>query len=342
MSKIALCSTFDTDGCRLTHNVFGPHDEKFHMLWNELRDEHEALTRKGYTGEGFLSPGHQLGGSSNKPPHELRRLARAAVEKRRAQTAFRPRRVGGSGPSDVTDVRKTIADAAQRRRDILKGCGDTETDPKAKDQVLAETERNGVQTVAEIDDAYTQAIQQAFMDMVRKDADDNNKSKTSPLTYRTKPSNSNPNSGNTRPPPLPTNSVSNSNSNSGNMGPPPLPTNSVSNSSGDKWDCPICTYLNPATYLCCEVCLMLRPSDLTTLDSNPSQQRPALSSNKSPPGNHKAQRSSAAAANIAKFKEAEQKSIDSKPLGWTCHRCGNFTEQQWWLCDACGTMKLSS
>ena len=318
----------DTDGYRLTHNVFGPHDEKFHRLWNELRDEYEALVRKGYTGEGFLSPGYQLGGSGSKPLHELRRSARAAAEKRRAQSAFGPRRVGGSGPSDVIDIRKTIADAAQRRRDILKGCGDTETDSKIKDRVLAETKRNGVQTVAEADDAYTQAIQQAFMDMVREDADGNNQPGTSPIVvedplgYRTKHTNSSSTSGNTEP--------------------TPLATNPVSNPDGGKWECPICTFLNSATYLCCEVCLIERPSDLTIPDFDPPQRRPVPLSNKAPSGEHKIMRSRAAVANIAKFKEAEEKSINSKPLGWTCHGCGNFMEQQWWLCSACGTMKLTS
>ncbi|EJT73928.1 hypothetical protein GGTG_07782 [Gaeumannomyces tritici R3-111a-1] len=75
----------DTMLHELSHIVHGPHDAKFHALWDQLRDEHEGLLLKGYTGEGFLSEGQRLGGGhgGQLPPHEARRLARAAAEKRR-------------------------------------------------------------------------------------------------------------------------------------------------------------------------------------------------------------------------------------------------------------------
>lgn len=66
----------------LAHIVHGPHDDRFHALWNQLRDEHEGLVMKGYTGEGFLSAGRRLGGSGRIPMQEARRLARAAAEER--------------------------------------------------------------------------------------------------------------------------------------------------------------------------------------------------------------------------------------------------------------------
>ncbi|KAL1888227.1 hypothetical protein Sste5346_009701 [Sporothrix stenoceras] len=105
----------------LAHIVHGPHDAIFHALWNQLRDEHMALTLKGFTGEGFLSEGHRLGGvfdnggsnnwgatgitsggpsSSSSTPNvvkrpipmdEARRLARAAAERRQAKASEKER-----------------------------------------------------------------------------------------------------------------------------------------------------------------------------------------------------------------------------------------------------------
>ncbi len=79
----------------LSHIVHGPHDAKFHALWNQLRDEHEGLALKGYTGEGFLSEGRRLGGRQ-LPPHEARRLARIAAEQRQKHGAG-SQRLGGGG-----------------------------------------------------------------------------------------------------------------------------------------------------------------------------------------------------------------------------------------------------
>lgn len=111
----------------LAHIVHGPHDATFHALWNQLRDEHMALTLKGFTGEGFLTEGHRLGsggpssgnGSSRHrsssghgqrpvPMDEARRLAKAAAE-RRAAAAERERRHRhhshhGHGPSSSSSA----------------------------------------------------------------------------------------------------------------------------------------------------------------------------------------------------------------------------------------------
>ncbi|KAG8219423.1 hypothetical protein J3R82DRAFT_347 [Butyriboletus roseoflavus] len=69
----------------LTHNVHGPHDEKFYKLLAELEDEYDALQRSGYAGEGFFSPGHKLGAgvSHDLPPHIARVRALEAAERRR-------------------------------------------------------------------------------------------------------------------------------------------------------------------------------------------------------------------------------------------------------------------
>ncbi|KAL8969452.1 MAG: hypothetical protein Q9183_001985, partial [Haloplaca sp. 2 TL-2023] len=95
---LPLEQVVDTMLHELCHNVHGPHNEAFHNLWNQLRDEHESLIRKGYTGEGFLSEGHKLGGSTQRlPVREAQRRARAAAEKRRTLTAGSGQKLGGAG-----------------------------------------------------------------------------------------------------------------------------------------------------------------------------------------------------------------------------------------------------
>ena len=82
---------------QLTHNVHGPHDEKFYKLLSELEDEYEALKRSGYAGEGFHSKGRRIGEdvSHNVPPHIARARALEAAEKRR-KLGNMARRLGGS------------------------------------------------------------------------------------------------------------------------------------------------------------------------------------------------------------------------------------------------------
>ncbi|RMY53562.1 hypothetical protein D0863_13912 [Hortaea werneckii] len=74
----------DTMLHELSHNVWGDHDSNFHRLWDELRDEQETLMRKGYTGEGFLSEGHRLGGGryGAPPPHERNTINRGCASGR--------------------------------------------------------------------------------------------------------------------------------------------------------------------------------------------------------------------------------------------------------------------
>jgi hypothetical protein len=79
----------------LTHNVHGPHDDKFYKYLSDLQDEYDALQRSGYAGEGFFSEGKRLGMnvSHNDPPHIARRKALEAAEKRKHAS----RVLGGGG-----------------------------------------------------------------------------------------------------------------------------------------------------------------------------------------------------------------------------------------------------
>ncbi|KAK3114029.1 hypothetical protein LTR53_008068 [Teratosphaeriaceae sp. CCFEE 6253] len=162
----------DTMLHELSHNVWGAHDSNFHRLWDELRDEHETLLRKGYTGEGFLSEGHRVGGGRHgfPPPHEMRRLARASAEKRNAQGKLvkgSGQRLGGAPiHQHGGDVRQVIADSVTRRNTVDKGCASGRRDAgKLADQAASNT----FKTKAEEDDANDRAIAQALFELMEEE-----------------------------------------------------------------------------------------------------------------------------------------------------------------------------
>lgn len=111
-------SVLDTFLHELSHNVHGPHDEKFHVLWDQLRSELEDLIRKGYTGEGFLGRGQILGGRQI-PLHERQRRWREAQDRRNREDQNRimksGRRLGGNVASPRDDIRAVIARAVESR-----------------------------------------------------------------------------------------------------------------------------------------------------------------------------------------------------------------------------------
>jgi DNA-dependent metalloprotease WSS1 len=166
---LPLEQVVDTMLHELSHNVFGEHDSKFHRLWDELRDEWETLTRKGYTGEGFLGEGKKLGGSRIPAPHEMRRLARASAEKRQAQNKLSKgsgQKLGGTPLHLGGDIRQIIVDQVTRRNTISKGCGQGRSDAeKLSDQ----SANNSFKTKAEEDDANNRAIMQALYELMEEE-----------------------------------------------------------------------------------------------------------------------------------------------------------------------------
>lgn len=170
---LPLEQVVDTMLHELSHNVWGDHDSNFHRLWDELRDEHETLVRKGYTGEGFLSEGQRLGGGGRHgipPPHEMRRLARSSAEKRKAQGTLSKgsgQRLGGT-PLHLHggDMRSIIAEQATMRNTINKGCASGRQDAvKLSDQAASNTFR----TKGEEDDANDRAIAQALFELMEEE-----------------------------------------------------------------------------------------------------------------------------------------------------------------------------
>lgn len=353
----------DTMLHELAHIVHGPHDGKFHALWNQLRDEHEGLVRKGYTGEGFLSEGHRLGGSRQIPMHEARRLARAAAERRRVLSAGSGRKLGGAPVRPGQDIRRVIGDAVERRNQTLKGCGDTQLNEREIQDISDKATRNGFKTQAEEDAANEAAIAQALWELVQEDEKAKYGSSYVPPTAANPEGNGGgaflsdqngaSSSGMSSAPPVP----------EWSRPPPPPPAKEnmvarppppaklqqarpVSPTPTSGWTCNICTLHNPAIYLACDACGTERPEGIT---KSPAQERAA----KRPRSNAPATSSELTNSRIVTFKNSKSGGAGSSatatggpsssgPAYWECSFCGNVMERQWWTCSQCGVMKNNS
>lgn len=130
--------------------------------------------RKGYTGEGFLSAGQTLGGSGGRPPPpaQMRELARANAEKRRAQGALfsgSGQKLGGT-PTHLLgrDIRRVMADSATRRKAISSGCASGSQDAI---RLAEQAESGAFKTKAEEDDANNLAISKALQELMEQEED---------------------------------------------------------------------------------------------------------------------------------------------------------------------------
>ncbi|TFY83834.1 hypothetical protein EWM64_g169 [Hericium alpestre] len=143
----------------LTHNVHGPHDEKFYKFLSGLEEELEALQRSGYAGEGFHSKGNRLGKnvSHDLPPHLARQRALEAAEKRRkvgGMMAGGGRLGGGALSRSGLSPRELAVLAAEQRALDEKACG------------------SGVQAQKEADKAAADSVQDDVIDLTGDSDDD--------------------------------------------------------------------------------------------------------------------------------------------------------------------------
>ena len=338
----------DTMLHELCHFVHGPHDQHFHALWDQLRDEHEALLRKGYTGEGFLSDGKRLGGQ-RMPLHEAKRRARAAAETRRVLTAGSGQKLGGAPVMRGTDIRRVIADAAQRRINIERGCA-SGTDKGRQIAKDVEVKKQGTTTTkAEEDDENERMIMQAYIDLIQEEEAEKYGQGYAP------PSESNPSGmrGTARSPGLEHPLLANQ-ENVGdiikqasrapavpkNVKRPSEPSNPPIDltQEPETWACDICTLVNPIQFLTCDACATERPSKFSDTPSHPTSAGSVRRSNHDRESSNALKPRLSVVESIARIKEQEG-SRPPKPMGWTCSRCGNWMEQQWWTCANCGNMK---
>lgn len=170
---LPLEEVVDTMLHELSHNVWSDHDSNFHALWEELRDEHETLVRKGYSGEGFLGEGRKLGGRHGNvlPQHEMRRLARASADKRKTTRTLAKgsgQRLGGVPIHHGQDIRQVIVNRITRRNTIDKGCGSGRKDA---DKISDRNDGQTFKTKAEEDDANDRAIAEALYDLIEEEED---------------------------------------------------------------------------------------------------------------------------------------------------------------------------
>lgn len=375
-------SVLDTMLHELCHIVHGPHNQAFNALWDKLRDEHEALLRKGYTGEGFLGKGNRLGGR-RIPMSEIKRQARAAAERRRELSKGSGQRLGGQGIVRGQNAREIIAAAAEKRLRIERGCGSV-TDHGAQ---LAREKDKVTTTKAAKQDENDAALMQAFIDLIQEE-----ESELFGKDY-VAPSHENPAGirGATSPPGLRTSmlptldaralrdqqqqierqlletkkteaeadvrdSTSSVPKRSAAKRPAEREPEAEAEAEADTWTCEICTLINPMQYLMCGACETERPAMYAQPAlhpfSVPSHSRPqsrtttttrSSSSARSNTHGHAILKPRLSSAEaLAKFDSQASAKAQSRPVGWMCHGCGNWMESQWWTCSSCGRMKTSS
>jgi hypothetical protein len=358
----------DTMLHELCHIVHGPHDAKFHALWDQLRDEHEGLVRKGYTGEGFLSEGHRLGGRGQVPMDEARRLARAAAEKRRVLSAGSGRKLGGAAPRPSQDIRSVILSAIERRNQSLEGCGNTKHNEREILEISDKASANGFRTQAEEDAANEAAIAQALWELAQED--DMAKYGSSYIP----PSAENPTGngggkvfGGSQKNKSPwTDSAGGRSKPSKPSSPPPIPAATrpgipATAPEADVWACEVCTLHNPSSYLACDACGNQRPSrvakELAATSIAESGKNSGSNSNKNGAGSSSSNKNKRTRAVVdltsSPIKGSTKKragstttttQLPSRPVAatWECSFCGNTMLKEWWTCSFCGKMKDSS
>lgn len=361
----------------LSHIVWGPHDNNFHNLWNELRDEHQSLIAKGYTGELFLSGGHKLGGK-RVPLDEMRRQARLAAQKRAATTNQNAsgRRLGGSSVARGVDMRKVIADAATRRNSITEGCASGSAQaPKLVNQQA----QTGFRTKAEEDDANDLAIAQALAELMEEEEllkleelcapkgdgglawdpvnglqfDNEPPSRKSTPTPTTTASSSRNPPLNSQGRPLSRLVTENSNPRSKTTVRPPSRLISAEEAqlrnkalppSPPPLSPPSITVPTDPNKWACPQCTLHNPLEFLSCEACGLEQppQPIPQNKRYGAAQHPASLPKPPPAAGLRGSGVTPFEPAKGRIGWNCLNCGTFMENEWWTCSLCGVMKAES
>lgn len=285
--------------------------------------------------------------------HEARRLARVNAEKRRTLTAGSGQKLGGAPVRRGVDIRNVIADAAARRAAIIKGCA-SGVDAEREREIDKETNKKTFRTKADEDDANEEAIMIAYIDLVQEEERDKYgdayipPSKENPAGSQGgfKSIKSEPRIRSNRAPPVPastkpippaTNIAGPGYGQSTLPSYTQIPSTKPQGPSLESWTCEICTLVNPANYLCCDACTTERPSP----PPSPVTKAQKIGSTQARPSSIRDSNSKKAVKSLMSL-DATTSQLPKKPIGWSCHTCGNFMESEWWTCARCGSMKQSS
>ena len=251
------------------------------------------------------------------------------------------------------DIRSVIADAAARRATITKGCA-SGVDAEREREIDKETNKNGFRTKADKDDADEEAIMIAYIDLVQEEEREKYGDAYIPPSKENPAGSqggfnkikSEPEPRSNRAPPIPASTkpipLTTYNNAPGydqdtltpHTQPPPI---NARTPSSDSWTCEICTLVNPSNYLCCDACSTERPSLL----SLPVPKPQGVGSTQAMPSSIRDSNSKKAIKSLVSL-DATMSQLPKKPIGWSCHTCGNFMESEWWTCARCGSMKQSS
>ena len=242
-------------------------------------------------------------------------------------------------------MRAVIADAAARRTAITQGCA---SGTQAGEREAEQAARNGFRTSAEEEMANESAIAEALWELVQEEEARKAGVQRDAWAKDAGAWDADVGFGGHG-----MGAGRGGGSDGGGMPPGPAPLPAVGSdllttpstvTPATTWPCPVCTLVNPGTYLVCDACGTERavpgpspneaPTQAADVPQTKRNPRPSQTSGILPPS-LKRQRMEAILAGQAGHEKA-------KHAGWLCSWCGTFMENRWWTCSACGRMKESS
>jgi hypothetical protein len=105
----------------LTHIKFGPHDQKFYALLDEIYTEYEKDLD-----DGFKPDGDVLGGNHLTKEQQIKLVEKRAVLGKLMHSGGR--KLGSGGKSDARNIRILVAEAAEKRARDSKWCSTNDDD----------------------------------------------------------------------------------------------------------------------------------------------------------------------------------------------------------------------